>query len=54
MKPQEIVTLHADAHEAIRYFYEMGMIENLHGDAAYYLEALLKVAANKMHIELVE
>ena len=53
MKPQEIVSLHADAHEAIRYFYEMGMIENLHGDAAYYLEALIKFAANKMHIELV-
>jgi hypothetical protein len=53
MKPQEIVTLHADAHEAIRYFYEIGMIDNLHGDQQYYVEALIKFAANKMHIELV-
>ena len=53
MKPQEIVTLHVEAHEAIKYFYEMGMIENLHGDAAHYLEALLKFTAHKMHIELV-
>lgn len=53
MKPQEIVSLHADAHEAIRYFYEIGMIENLHGDQRHYVEALIKFAANKMHIELV-
>lgn len=53
MKPQEFAAIHAEAHEAIRYFYEMGMIENLHGDAAYYLEALIKFAAHKMHIELV-
>ncbi len=53
MKPQEIVSLHADAHEAIRYFYEIGMIENLHGDEQHYVEALIKFAANKMHIELV-
>jgi len=53
MKPQEIVTLHADAHEAIRYFYEIGMIDNLHGDQQHYVEALIKFAANKMRIELV-
>ena len=52
MKPQEIVSLHADAHEAIRYFYEIGMIENLHGDQQHYVEALIKFAANKMHIDL--
>jgi hypothetical protein len=52
MKPQESAAIHADAYEAIRYFYEIGMIENLHGDQHHYVEALIKYAANKMNIEL--
>ena len=53
MKPQKIVTLHANAHETIKYFYEIGMIDNLHGDQQYYVEALIKFVVNKMYIELV-
>lgn len=53
MTATEFSTIHADAHEAIRYFYEIGMIENLHGDEQHYVEALIKFAAHKMHIELV-
>ena len=52
MKPNEFQAIHADAYEAIEYFYQMGMIENLHGDAAHYLDALIKYTAHKMHIEL--
>lgn len=52
MTPQETVTLHADAYEAIRYFYEIGMIDNLHGDQQHYVKALINFAANKMHIEI--
>ena len=52
MTATELQTIHADAHEAIRYFYEIGMIDNLHGDEQHYVEALIKFAAHKMHIEL--
>jgi len=51
--PSEFSTLHSQAHEAIRYFYELGMIENMHGDEEHYVDALIKFAAHKMHIELV-
>ena len=52
MKPSEFSTLHAEAYEAIEYFYQMGMIENQSGDAAHYLNALIKFTAHKMHVEL--
>ena len=52
MTATEFQTIHADANEAIRYFYEIGMIDNLHGDQQHYVEALIKFAAHKMHIEL--
>ena len=52
MTATEFQTIHADAYEAIRYFYEIGMIDNLHGDQHHYVEALIKFAAHKMHIEL--
>lgn len=52
MTPQETVTLHKDAYEAIKYFYESGMIDNLHGDQQHFVEALINFTANKMHIEL--
>lgn len=54
MKPTEFAAIHADARDAIRYFFEIGMIENLNGSEQYYVEALIKFAAHKMHIELVE
>lgn len=38
--------------DAIRYFYEFGMIENMHGDEEHYVEILIKFAANRTGIEL--
>jgi len=44
--------LHSEANEAIQYFYAAGMIDNCHGDQQHYVDALVKFAAYKMHIEL--
>ena len=38
--------------EAIRYFYEFGMIENMHGDEEHYVDILIKFAAKRAGVEL--
>ena len=53
MTATEFQTIHADAYEAIEYFYGAGMIDNQSGDAHHFIDALVKYTAHKMHVELV-
>lgn len=41
-----------ELRDAIAYFYEAGMIDNLSRDEAYYVEVLLECAADKLGIIL--
>lgn len=41
-----------DVMAALKYFHEAGMIENTYGDQRYYLEILMKFAADKMRVSL--
>ena len=52
MTATEFQTIHADAYEAIEYFYGAGMIDNQSGDAHHFIDALVKYTAHKMHVEL--